>query len=378
VLQGTLQFAGLAINPISYMCLVISIGLLVDFLMHVILRYYESTESTRDAKVKDTLRTMGASILVGGLSTCLGTVPLAFASSEILRTVFVCFVALVSLGVSHGLILMPVLLSYCGPEVCVRMNYNKVATEIHTDEPLAIPGSQTPAMSTMEESEEAEEKAHYSPLESARVPMQQNTVATELHLDEPVALGRPQTPAMSVKEELEEADAKVNCAPQVSACVAMHQNKVATELNIDEPLAIGRSQVPAISTMEELEGAEAEVICGPQSSPVRIVTTAGDYTSLTIETPAIGRRDDDRPTSPRGSQDAAAAAILAFMDDVKMGGVVREERPDSQSSVASSVNAASDDDDDLLSLPDNSCPGFPSNESSSPHLDLDPSDSISV
>ena len=112
---GTLQFSGLHINPLTYVCLVLSIGLLVDFNVHILLRYYESNKTTREGKVKDTLRTMGASILVGALSTCLGVVPLAFSSSEVLRTVFVSFIAMVTLGIGHGVILLPVVLALCGP-----------------------------------------------------------------------------------------------------------------------------------------------------------------------------------------------------------------------------------------------------------------------
>ena len=35
---GTLQFAGVKVNVVTYVCLVISVGLLVDFLMHLLLR----------------------------------------------------------------------------------------------------------------------------------------------------------------------------------------------------------------------------------------------------------------------------------------------------------------------------------------------------
>lgn len=114
-LLGTLQWAGLHINAVTYICLVISIGLMVDFIVHVLLRYYESKETTREAKVKDTLQTMGASILVGGLSTSLGVLPLALSTSSILGTVFISFFAMIALGVSHGLVFLPVLLSVCGP-----------------------------------------------------------------------------------------------------------------------------------------------------------------------------------------------------------------------------------------------------------------------
>mmetsp|Transcript_748 Transcript_748/g.1767 ORF Transcript_748/g.1767 Transcript_748/m.1767 type:complete len:150 (-) Transcript_748:159-608(-) len=99
---------------------VMSIGLLVDFLMHVLLRYYESPMEGREAKVKDTLRTMGSSILVGAISTFLGVIPLAFSSSEIFNTIFVTFIGLVTLGAGHGLILLPVLLSIFGPNECVH------------------------------------------------------------------------------------------------------------------------------------------------------------------------------------------------------------------------------------------------------------------
>jgi len=124
-LVGTLNFAGLTINPLTYIILVMSIGLLVDYIMHILLRYYESTKSTRQEKVVDTLESMGSSILIGGLSTCLGVAPLALASSGIIRTVFTMFIAMVTLGLSHGLILLPVILSYVGPEVCVTTSHKE-------------------------------------------------------------------------------------------------------------------------------------------------------------------------------------------------------------------------------------------------------------
>lgn len=107
-----------------------SIGLLVDFLMHVLLRYYESTKTGREAKVKDTLRTMGTSILVGGISTFLGVLPLAFSTSNIFNTIFVSFVGLVTLGAGHGLILLPVILSILGPKDSIKPNPIKKDVEL--------------------------------------------------------------------------------------------------------------------------------------------------------------------------------------------------------------------------------------------------------
>lgn len=117
---GVLQMFGYRINIITYIVLVVSIGLLIDFIMHILLRYYESECETREEKVKDALGTMGASILVGGLSTFLGVTPLIFSSGEIFSTVCISFLSMVALGISHGLILLPVVLSYIGTETIVH------------------------------------------------------------------------------------------------------------------------------------------------------------------------------------------------------------------------------------------------------------------
>ena len=84
--------------------------------MHVALRYYESTKRGRVEKTKDMLHTMGASVLLGGISTFLGTAPLALTSTSIFHTIFVSFCGIVSLGITHGLVLFPVILSMIGPQ----------------------------------------------------------------------------------------------------------------------------------------------------------------------------------------------------------------------------------------------------------------------
>lgn len=96
--------------------------------MHILLRYYESPAIGRQTKVVDTLRTMGSSILIGGISTFLGVIPLAFSSTTIFSTIFVTFIGLVTLGAGHGLILLPVVLSMLGPNVCVQVRTPKKAT----------------------------------------------------------------------------------------------------------------------------------------------------------------------------------------------------------------------------------------------------------
>jgi Niemann-Pick C1 protein len=120
-LIGMLQMAGIDMNAVSYIGLVMSIGLTVDYLMHVLLRFYEAP-GNRHEKVIDMFKTMGVSILVGGISTLLGTVPLAFSTSLVFHTIFIAFLGIVVLGLGHGLILLPVILSMWGPEEQVSLH----------------------------------------------------------------------------------------------------------------------------------------------------------------------------------------------------------------------------------------------------------------
>lgn len=115
-LVGFLHFVGVTINSVSAVGLTMSIGLVVDYNAHIVMTYFESTDgATRDDRVKHVINTMGKSIMLGGISTFLGVVPLSLSSSEVFRSFFYIFLGIVAFGASHGLVLTPVLLSLIGP-----------------------------------------------------------------------------------------------------------------------------------------------------------------------------------------------------------------------------------------------------------------------
>ena len=139
-LLGFLQLCGVVLNGMSFYCISMSIGLLVDFNMHVLLKYYESPFPSREEKARDALRSMGSSVALGGLSTFLGVIPLVFSSSDMMKILFYAFWGMVILGCSHGLVVLPVLLAMFGPEEPVKVLVETaVPAKVETDDSSGNP-----------------------------------------------------------------------------------------------------------------------------------------------------------------------------------------------------------------------------------------------
>jgi predicted RND superfamily exporter protein len=118
MLLASLNMWELQLNAVSSICLVMSIGLVVDYSAHIMHNFVmQPSIRTRDERVVLTLGEMGPSVGLGCLSTFLAIVPLALARSQIFRIFFKCFVGIVVVGASHGLIFVPALLSVMGPNL---------------------------------------------------------------------------------------------------------------------------------------------------------------------------------------------------------------------------------------------------------------------
>lgn len=111
---GYLYLSGVQINAISYVTLVMSIGLMIDYIMHILMRFYESS-GTREERVKETLSSVGSSIFLGAASTYLGVMCLSLSTSDILQDTFLAVVGLIVFGVLNGLVFLPISLALFGP-----------------------------------------------------------------------------------------------------------------------------------------------------------------------------------------------------------------------------------------------------------------------
>ncbi|KAK7075015.1 Patched domain-containing protein 3 [Halocaridina rubra] len=105
---------GLTIDTVSCINLVLSIGLCVDYSVHIALHFLQ-VKGTRDERVSLTVQEMGPAVVNGAFSTFLAFILLATSESHVFESFFKIFFGVFIFGVFHGLVFLPVVLSLIGP-----------------------------------------------------------------------------------------------------------------------------------------------------------------------------------------------------------------------------------------------------------------------
>eukprot|EP01062_Namystynia_karyoxenos_P029688 TRINITY_DN22270_c0_g2_i1.p1 TRINITY_DN22270_c0_g2~~TRINITY_DN22270_c0_g2_i1.p1 ORF type:complete len:1366 (+),score=383.24 TRINITY_DN22270_c0_g2_i1:171-4100(+) len=132
---GWMYFLGIAQSPVTFIVIAMSIGLSVDYCAHVGISFANcrvnkrsvsrislggvKADGTADYYVRMALDEIGVSVFAGGMTTLLGILALAGASSETFLTFFLMLFAAVIFGMLHGFIFFPALLA-CLPQWLVE------------------------------------------------------------------------------------------------------------------------------------------------------------------------------------------------------------------------------------------------------------------
>ena len=121
-LLGCMALWSIDVNALSVLNLIMAIGISVEFCIHLSTRFLLTPAPSRTARAAHAMYTVGTSVVEGiTLTKVTGVVVLAFATSAVFSIYyFRMYLLIVLLGVSHGCVWLPVLLSVAGSEAQQR------------------------------------------------------------------------------------------------------------------------------------------------------------------------------------------------------------------------------------------------------------------
>ncbi|XP_053405532.1 patched domain-containing protein 3-like isoform X2 [Mercenaria mercenaria] len=114
---GFLPFLGLTLSSITMIHIIMSIGFSVDFVAHICHGYMISEGESRNERMRNGLNKAGAPIFHGAVSSILGVVMLAAAKSYVFFSFFKVMSIVITFGIAHAVLLLPVILSLIGPSL---------------------------------------------------------------------------------------------------------------------------------------------------------------------------------------------------------------------------------------------------------------------
>ncbi|KAM7391594.1 hypothetical protein PAMP_022274 [Pampus punctatissimus] len=116
---GVMTLWGIDYNAVALINLVTAVGISVEFVSHMTRSFALSNKPTHVERAMEATANMGSAVFAGVAMTNLpGILVLAFAKAQLIQIFFFRLNLIITLlGMAHGLIFLPVLLSYFGPGV---------------------------------------------------------------------------------------------------------------------------------------------------------------------------------------------------------------------------------------------------------------------
>ncbi|KAM3727225.1 Patched-related protein [Dirofilaria immitis] len=116
---GGLSLCGSDLDSVSMGCIVMAIGLAVDFSIHICYRYHRSSQQTANEKVRESLMVVGWPVVQAGASTLFSMIVLPLIPAYLIRVFFQTVLLVNFIGLTHALLWLPQLISSLDP--CERI-----------------------------------------------------------------------------------------------------------------------------------------------------------------------------------------------------------------------------------------------------------------
>lgn len=108
---GLLSLWGVDLDPLSMAALLMAIGFSVDYIAHISYHYYKTPLGHPRKRMEHALGVIGWPMLQVGFSTIVALSPLLFKQSYLAMVFFKTITVVVSLGMFHGLVVLPAVLT---------------------------------------------------------------------------------------------------------------------------------------------------------------------------------------------------------------------------------------------------------------------------
>ncbi|XP_066250245.1 patched domain-containing protein 3-like [Euwallacea similis] len=113
---GFMQRLNLTIDVVSCIGLELAIGLCVDYATHIGHTFLTIHEGSKRERSLRTVSSIGAAVFYGGFSTFIGVFMMGQSDAYIFNSFFKIFFLVIVFGLFHGTVLLPVILSWIGPD----------------------------------------------------------------------------------------------------------------------------------------------------------------------------------------------------------------------------------------------------------------------
>ncbi|VDP20145.1 unnamed protein product [Soboliphyme baturini] len=109
---GLLSWSGINLDPTVIVSILMSIGLTIDFTVHIGYHYYKIGVNGNYHKLLELFDVAGWPLIEGGICTLLAMIALLFVPCYVTSVFFRTIFFVVAIGLFHGLIILPILFSF--------------------------------------------------------------------------------------------------------------------------------------------------------------------------------------------------------------------------------------------------------------------------